>query len=297
MTSLCNLDGSILAEADARIPVLDRGFLFGDSVYEVVRTRRGHLFAWQPHLERLRASAAGIGLPLDLGDAEIVRRVLETVRAAANPDSYVRIVVTRGTGTAPNIDLLCAPGPPRWVVLVRPLPPAPGPARVQIVARLRNDRRALDPATKSGNYLNNVLGLAEAKAAGATDCVFLNADGRVTEASTSNVFARRGGRVVTPPLGTGLLAGVTRALVIDCCRRRGDEVVEADLSAQDLHAADELWLTSTLRDVSPVTHLDGRPLHGGVPGPFATALAAEFAAWADARARNVDGPAAERLAG
>jgi branched-chain amino acid aminotransferase len=296
MANLCNLDGEIVPEAAARIPVLDRGFLFGDSIYEVVRTRGGAVFGWREHLQRLRASADGIGLLLDLDDAAIVRRIDATLRAAGNAESYVRLIVTRGTGSAPSIDLGAAPGPARWIVLVRDLPPGPATARLQIIARLRNDRRALDPAIKSGNYLNNVLGLAEAKAAGATDCLFLDAQGHATEASTSNVFALRGGRLLTPPLGVGILAGVTRALLIDFCRGRGDAVAETDVTADAVRTADEVFLSSTLRDVTPVTHVDGAPVRDGRPGPFAERLRAEFATACDRRARDQDGPAWRRAA-
>lgn len=291
MTNLCNLDGVILDAAEARIPVLDRGFLFGDSVYEVMRTVGAVPFAWPEHLARLRASARGLRLPLDLDDAEVMRRVVATLEAAGGGDSYVRIIATRGTGTAPNIDLGYAPGPPRWVILVRPLTAISGlSARLCIIDRLRVDRRALDPALKSGNYLNNVLGLAEAKDAGATDCVMLNTAGFVTEASTSNLFVVRGGRLATPPLTAGILAGVTRALLIAYCRDRGIVVDEQDLTAADLRNADELFLTSTLRDIGPVTHLDGRALHGGGPGPFTQGLAAEFRSHCDRLLRERDQP-------
>ena len=273
MANLCNIDGAIVPEAEARIPVLDRGFLFGDSVYEVMRTRAGgHLFAWQEHLARLHASADGLGMPLDVDDSGVLGRIAATMLAAALPECYVRVIVTRGTGTAPSIALGQAPGPQRWVLLVRPLPPASTDTRLWLVDRLRVDRRALDPALKSGNYLNNVLGLAEAQARGATDCVFLNGQGQVTEASTSNLFARHGRRVRTPPLDAGILAGVTRALLIGFLAARGDAVEESPLTAADLRSADELFLTSTLRDLAPVTHLDGQLVGTDAPGPFVRRL-------------------------
>ena len=277
MANLCNLDGRIIAEAEACIPVLDRGFLFGDSIYEVVRTEGPVPFAWGEHFERLRRSAAGLRMDLGLEERTVARRVADTLAAAGHGNSYVRVVVTRGTGQAPNIDLAYAPGPPRWVILVRPLPDLVGkPARLAIVERLRNDRRALDPATKSGNYLNNVLALAEAKDAGATDCLMCNQSGHVTEASTSNVFARIGGTWCTPPLAAGILAGVTRAMLLDFLPSCGEKVAERDLTAADLGRAEEIFLSSSLRDISPVTHLDGRPLHGGEPGPSASRLLADF---------------------
>jgi branched-chain amino acid aminotransferase len=286
MPNLCNLDGRVVPEADAHVPVLDRGFLFGDSVYEVVRTLGDVPFAWSEHWQRLVASAAAIRMELDLDERTVARRVAATLAAAAHGDSYVRLVVTRGTGTAPNIDLGHAPGPQRWVLLVRPLVTAPGaPARLHVVERLRVDRRALDPATKSGNYLNNVLALAEAKAAGATDCVMCNADGFVTEASTANVFARIAGSWRTPPLRAGILAGITRSLLLAFLPEHGERVEERDFTADELRGADEVFLSSTLRDLAPVTHVDGRALHGGAPGPVATRLLPVFRELAAARVR------------
>ncbi|HLQ38233.1 MAG TPA: aminotransferase class IV [Planctomycetota bacterium] len=296
MANLCNLDGVTLPEEQARIPVLDRGFLFGDSIYEVLRTHAGVPFAWPEHLLRLRSSASGLGLVLDLDDRALMARVQATLAAADNEESYVRIIVTRGTGSAPNIDFAHAPGPPRWVILVRALTASPGqPVRLAIIDRLRTDRRALDPALKSGNYLNNVMGLAEAKAAGATDCLMVNGNGQVTEASTSNLFAFRGDRLLTPPLHAGILAGITRGLLLGLCRQQRIDVQETDLTAADVRAADELFLSSTLRDVAPVTHLDGRPFHAGEPGPRTVQLLADFTAFARTASRGRYAPELARL--
>lgn len=300
----CNVDGELVPEERAVIPVLDRGFLFGDSVYEVIRTRLGQPFTWREHLDRLRVSAAGIGLDLGLDDREIMARVVATIGRArrggeADGEVYVRIVVTRGTGSAPNIDLAYAPGPARVVVIARPLPDVGGkPARLALVQRLRTDPRALDPAIKSGNYLNNVLGLAEAKRAGATDCLFMNAEGHVTEASTANVYVVIDREIVTPPLDAGILAGVTRRLLAVFAAEQGIGFVERDLSHADLERADEMFLTSTTRDLAPVTHLEGRALHdGGGPGPFTAELMAGFGAFCDRRVREHDAPALAALLG
>jgi branched-chain amino acid aminotransferase len=237
-------------------------------------------------------------MELDLDDATIMRRIVDTIRAAGHAESYVRIIVSRGTGTAPNIDFAWAPGPPTWVILVRDLPPMSGKeVRLAFVERLRNDRRALDPALKSGNYLNNVLGLAEARAQGATDALFTNAAGFVAEASTSNLFVWSGGRLTTPPLTAGILAGVTRGLLIGFCRNRGLQVDERDLTPPEVQAADDVFLTSSLRDVSPVTHLDGRALHGGGPGPFAIELRQGFSAHCRNLAHSSYEPALRRLTG
>ena len=298
MTDLCNVNGDILPERAASVPILDRGFLFGDSVYEVMRTRDGVPFAWREHLRRLRGSANSIRLELDLDDAGLMRRVQDTIGATGEGERYVRIIVTRGTGSAPNIDLAYADGPPNTIILVRSLPTTQGRlSRLQVVPRLRTDPRALDPAIKSGNYLNNVLGQAEARAAGATDCLFLNADGFVTEASTANLFAFRGGRLESPPLSAGLLAGITRELLIRCAREAGIPIGEVDLSRDDVAAADELFLSSTLRDIAPVTHVDGQPVSRGAIGPRTAALAEEFGRFAARKVEQEDAPALRLLLG
>ena len=291
MTALCNLNGVILPEADATVSVLDRGFLFGDSVYEVMRTRDGVPFAWPEHLERLRESAAGIALDVRLDDTEILRRIKATLLAEPRSEAYVRLIVTRGVGTAPNIGLAHAPGPPTWIVLVRDLAPAPrGGARLALIPRLRNDRRALDPAIKSGNYLNNLLGLAEANERGATDCLFLNQAGMLTEASTSNFYLVRNGRIETPPLSAGLLRGTTRRLLFAYCEGAGIEMVERELGAADLQRADEMFLSSTLRDVHPVTEVDGKPVQNGEPGPLTQRLMTGFDAFCEQRTRELYAP-------
>ncbi|MFY9343006.1 MAG: aminotransferase class IV [Planctomycetota bacterium] len=301
MANLCNLDGRIVPEAEARIPVLDRGFLFGDSIYEVVRTAGDVPFGWPEHWSRLVLSAAALRLRLDLDEATVARRVAATLQEAARSDashrdSYVRIVVTRGAGDAPNIDLAYAKGPPCWLIMVRPLTPIAGkPSRLAVVDRLRNDRRALDPATKSGNYLNSVLALAEAKDQGATDCVMANAAGHVTEASTSNLFARIGGRWCTPPLSAGILAGVTRGLLLSFLPAHGVPVGERDFTVAELRTADAIFLSSTLRDVAPVTHLDGRPLPASEA--VANGLLAQFQQWTTQRLRDHDAPRWRRLTG
>lgn len=296
MANFCNVDGVIVPENEAVVPVLDRGFLFGDSVYEVIRTRQGNLFGWRQHLDRLRDSAAQIGLRLSIDDATVMRRILDTMRAAGNAEHYVRIVVTRGNGTAPSIDLRTAPGPERWVLFARPLPQPPSDVRLWIVDRLRNDRRALDPAVKSGNYLNNVLGLAEAQQKGASDCLFLNAQGFVTEASTSNVFAVKDGAWITPPLDAGILAGVTRALLLEWLRARGERVVERNLTRDELLAADCVFTTSTLRDIAVVTSIDGMARQRTQATATVESLGNEFTAHCDRLAAADDGPAAAALA-
>jgi len=296
MVNLCNLNGEIVLESEARIPVLDRGFLFGDSVYEVMRTLDQTPFGWIEHLERLHGSAEGLALPLGIDDRTLMARVMATVREASHENSYIRVIVTRGTGTAPNIDLDHAPGPSACIILVREFTPGPPPpASLAIVPRLRMNRRALDPAIKSGNYLNNVLGLREARERGATDCLFLNERGQVTEASTSNLYLVKGEKLFTPALSAGLLSGITRRLLGEMCAEAGIPCQELDLTEDDVRGADEVFLSSSLRDITPVTSVDGRPVHGGDVGPMCTRLADLFEQFCRRRLREVYRPELERL--
>ncbi|MEZ5987739.1 MAG: aminotransferase class IV [Planctomycetota bacterium] len=288
MTCLVNYDGTILPESEARVPVLDRGFLFGDSIYEVLRTRRGRFIGLEDHLARLHRSADRLRLVVPLSDDELVARCRDTVAAAANDESYVRVILTRGTGAAPNIDLRYAPEVPTLLILVRPLPTPPADLLTRglsawLVTTRRNDRRALDPAIKSGNYLNNIMGLMEAQDRGADTALFLNTQGNLTEAPTANAWIVSGGRILTPPLEAGILEGVTRGLLLEMGRELRLPMEERDLDEAALRSAEEVFLSSTISDISPVTRLDGRPIGDGRPGPVALDLAARFPDWLDAR--------------
>jgi branched-chain amino acid aminotransferase len=279
MGLLVSIDGRIVPPEEATVSVFDHGFLFGDSVYEVVRTRRGVPVTLDEHLRRLEGSAARIYLDLPWGRADLAARVREAVRAAGNPESYVRVVVTRGKGEISLLPDSC--GSPLLLVVVKPLPvPPPSVARdgiaVAVTSRLRNDRRALDPSAKTGNYLNNLLALVEARRAGAEDAILLNAAGMVAEATTSNVFAVRGGRARTPSLECGILAGITRDLLLREMARAGIPVEEGDLPEAALRGADEVFLTSTVRGIAPVARLDGKPVGDGRPGPVARRVAALY---------------------
>ncbi len=293
MSNLCNLNGEIVPEEDARISIMDRGFLFGDSIYEVIRTRQGVPFAWPEHLQRLHASAAGLQMELGLTDRELTQRIVDTLAAAGDGESYVRIIITRGPGSVPNIDVKYALGEPSCIVMVRTLPPPlPSVTKLAIVPRLRTDRRSLDPAIKSGNYLNNVMGLKEAQAHGATDCLLMNQDGQLTEASTSNVWIVTGDCVATPALPAGLLAGVTRRLLLDMCAEQGINCVEKDLFKEDIRRADGMFLTSTMRDVWPVNYVDGEALPGC---PLLDDVLARFTQFCDRRTQEVYRPGIEAM--
>jgi branched-chain amino acid aminotransferase len=269
------IDGAVRLPEEAKISVFDRGFLYGDSVYETIGTAHGRLFAARDHLDRLERSAERIGLRPP-PRAAIERAVAETIAAAGNAESRVRVILTRGAG---KLDLdPAAVDDTQLVVIVFPLG-APTPrmyeegVSVHIVSIARNDPRAIDPAVKSGNYLNNVLALGEARRRSqAYEAILCAGDGSVAEGSTSNVFAVIRGELRTPPAEVGILDGITRAKTIELCRTNDIACAERRISPDELRAADEVFITSATRGVLPVTIIDERPVGGGKPGPVTRRL-------------------------
>jgi branched-chain amino acid aminotransferase len=254
---------------DAREPALsplNRGFLYGDAIYEVWRTYHGVLFAWEEHWRRLEWSAAALhfALPLapDLMLAEIRRTAAAFRAATAGADElYVRLQITRGGGPI-GLDVALADRAD-YVILVqanKEHPPAVlrDGLKLSLATSLRrNPIESLNPAWKTGNYLNNILGLREARARGADEVVMLNHAGEVTEAAVSNLGFVRGGQVVTPPLTAGILGGITRELLLtQVAALAGVTAREETMRPADLAGMDECFLLSTTKDVTPVTAID-----------------------------------------
>jgi len=278
------LDGTVVPPEEARVSVFDRGFLYGDSVFEVLRTFGGRPFALGDHLDRLGRSAAGLRLPPPPRPG-IEAAVRGTLAAAGNAESYVRVLVTRGAGPI-GLDPALSDRP-TLIVIVRELE-LPDPrlyrdgAELALVSVLRNHPRALDPAIKSGNYLNNILALDEARRRGAYEALLRDADGFITEGSSSNLFVVTGGGLLTPPLRAGILDGITRRHLMDLARARAMAVEERALRPPDLQGAEEAFITSSIRSVLPVTRVDGAAVGGGRPGPITLELARAY----DEHARN-----------
>jgi len=289
---LCNVEGKLVPPEQAVVPVLDRGFLYGDSVYEVVRTYGARPFELERHLARMEKTAQRLDLALPPREV-LARELQRTLDAADNAESYARIVVTRGTGEF-GLSPFLARGQNRLVVIVRPLSLPPedqyeSGLQMAIAKIRRNPPQALDPALKTGNYLNNILALREAHEAGADDAILLDLRGRVTEGTTSNVFFVQHGVLVTPPLALGMLEGVTRALFIEIAREEGLILREEPHGPEALAAADEVFMTSTLREAMPVTSLaflessgdQVRKVSDGRPGPVTNRLRAAFRAYVE----------------
>jgi len=294
MPTVVNLDGVLVSPEQARVSVFDRGFLYGDSVYEVIRTYGGRPFEEEAHLARLRHSADRIGLSLEWDAARTAREIARTLEASRGADRvdpeaapwnagerYLRVVMTRGAGEI-GLDPALAVDPVA-IVIAQPLVGPPARAyregvKAAIVGVRRAAPEAIDPSAKTGSHLPNVLAVREARAAGAFEALLLDGRGFVTEGSSSNVFAVSGGVLRTPPLAAGILEGVTRGVVLRLARRAGIDIDEVPLLPEDLEGADEVFITSTVREIVPVTRLGAHAVGSGRPGPLTRRLHAEFRA-------------------
>ena len=277
------IEGQIIDAEAARVPVFDRGFLYGDSVYEVTRTFGGRPLALAEHLDRLAGSAARIGMAMP-ERAEIARATTNTIAATGEPECYVRIVVTRGSGPI-GLDPALSDGP-RLLVMALPLR-LPDEALyrdgivVALVGARRNAPGTVDPQVKSGNYLNSVLAVDEARKKGAYEALMCDAAGRLAEGSSSNLFVVRAGRLATPPLSVGLLEGITRRHAMAAARRIGIAADEVSLWPIDLLRADEAFITSSVRGVLPVVRVvferpEGDAIGAGRPGAITKRVSAAY---------------------
>lgn len=264
------MDGAILAPEDARISVLDHGFLYGDSIYETMRTYGGNVFALSEHIERLRASAAAIQLRLPWSDDDIAGTLDEIVaERPVGSEAAVRLVVSRGVGPIGIDPTPCVD--PKMIGYAWPMPAGPHPmlesgVAVVVTSIRRNPPGALDPHIKSGNFLNNILAFQDVKDAGAFEGILLTLDGAIAEGTTSNVFWVRDGVIHTPP-DEGILLGVTRMKVMAIAEREGIECRLGSYPPEHLKEADEGFITSSLKGVLPIATIDGAPLGDGtVPG-------------------------------
>jgi branched-chain amino acid aminotransferase len=266
-----HLDGRIVPEAEARVPVFDRGFLFGDGIFETLRAVRGRLFRSEQHLERLRRSARLADLELPVGPEALRAEIEALLRQSGLEEARLRITVTRGPGR-PG-DLAGGDGPATRVITVAPFVPldarlVAGGVAIAIPERRQQPAAVLDPAIKATSRLHLVLARREARARGAFEAVLLDAAERLTEGTVSNLFLVRGGRLLTPAVPSSGLPGVTRQAVLEAARGAGIDAEEPPLPAAALLEAEEIFLTNTSWEVLPVTRVDGREAGGGRPGPI-----------------------------
>ncbi len=287
MVAIANINGRICSERDAVVSVFDHGFLFGEGVYEVVRTYNEQPFLLDRHLRRLRNSAGMISLTVPMSDADIARAIRETTAAFESgpgagrprPDYYVRMLLTRGVGDG-TYNPASSPAP-TFVVIVKALvPPKPEAythgVKVSMVSVIRNHPGSVNPLIKSNNLLNNALAMQEALRKGCYEAVLRNYRGELSECSQSNLFVVKDGVAATPVLAAGLLEGITRDYLHEVGTDAGIVTEDRVLHDDDLYGADEAFLTSTTREIVPIVRVDDRVIGTGAPGPVTLKLLQAF---------------------
>jgi branched-chain amino acid aminotransferase len=271
------VNGRISSDRDAVISVFDHGFLYGEGVYETMRTYHGRPFLYDRHMRRLRNSARMILLDVPFADADLASQVRDTM-AAANlngAEAYIRVLVTRGIGEL-TYDPRATPTPSLVIIVKLQVdPPAEvyeNGVRVVIVDVVRNHPQTVNPMIKSNNLLNSALAAQEAIRKGGFEGIMRNYRGELTECTTANLFIVKDGAALTPPLESGLLPGITREFLFEIGKEAGVDVREQVLGDNDLFAADEAFLTSTTREAVPIVKVDDRAIGTGRPGPVTRKL-------------------------
>jgi len=283
-----NTNGRLHDARETSLSPLNRGYLYGDAVYEVWRTYDGVLFAWDEHWQRLLQSAQALHMDLPWDAPMIWREIGRTVAAFRETtgyagELYVRLQISRGAGTI-GLDLGLADGPDFTLLVqankVMPARQAQSGYTLSLESTLRrNPANALNPAWKTGNYLNNILCLREANSRGADDVLMINLAGEITEAATSNIGFFRAGELVTPPLSAGILGGITRELILrEVAAVAGLGVTERVIAPAELNSMEECFIMSTTRDIAPVGMIDQQPYRVG-PGTLTAHLKSAFAGY------------------
>lgn len=286
MAFFASVNGEIAPAGEAKISVLDNGFTFGDGVYETLRTYGGRPFHLDRHLARLRASAAMLAIDIPRDDAALAADLDRLLERAANAESYIRVIVSRGVGEISyRFDRIHGPTIVMAARAYEPFPDAQYRDGVPVIISSvrRNSPRALDPAMKCCNLINNILAVREAQAKKAAEPLMLNERGDVAEGASANVFIVAKGALVTPPLNDGILPGVTRELVLERAAELGIEARQQSIRVPDLLAAEEAFITSTLKEVMPIASVDGRSIGNGKPGPVTRKLIEAYRKYASTR--------------
>lgn len=273
------MNGKLVPEKAARVSVFDHGLLYGDGVFEGIRTYNNRVFMLTEHVDRLYRSAHAIALEIPMARAAMARAVVQTCKANRTANGYVRLVVTRGVGTLGLNPYNCRR--PQVIIIAAGIQLYPRELyahglKVVTCGTLRNHTESVNPNIKSLNYLNNILAKIEAINAGVEEVVMLNTQGHVAEASGDNIFIIRGNQLLTPPVSEGALEGVTRNVVMRLARDNGVEVREAVLTRYDLYNADEFFLTGTAAEIISVVEMDRRKIGAGRPGPLTLMLTKRF---------------------
>ena len=264
------LDGNLVKKEDAKISVYDHGFLYGDGVFEGIRSYNGNVFHLQEHLVRLYESAKSILLTIPYTIEEMTEIVKDTLKANKLRSAYIRLIVSRGVGNLGIDPSTCKRGA-SVIVIAEPLALFPaelyetGISIISASSR-RNRSDVLSPKTKTLNYLNNILVKLEATQAGVSEALMMNDEGYVAEGSGDNIFIVKGKKLITPPGYIGALEGITRNAILDVAKKRGYVAEEGVFTRHDVYVADEVFLTGTAAEVIAVVNVDGRIIGDGKPG-------------------------------
>jgi branched-chain amino acid aminotransferase len=273
------ISGQYFDKADAKISVYDHGLLYGDGVFEGIRSYSSRVFRLGRHIDRLYDSARSIHLQIPMSKSDMSRAIIETLALNRLVDAYIRVIVTRGAGSL-GLDPRKTTDPQVIVITdaISLYPPELYDHGLKIVTAgtLRNHPSALNPRIKSLNYLNNILAKIEGTNAGCLEALMLNHKGEVAECTGDNIFVVRKGDLHTPPLDAGILEGITRDAVIELARDAGFVVFERSMDRHDIYTADECFLTGTAAEVIPVVECDGRAIGSGKPGPITHQLRERF---------------------
>ena len=264
------INGKIFTKDDAKISVYDHGLLYGDGVFEGIRTYNGRAFRLTEHVQRLYESAHAIWLKIPITPDQMTKAIRDTVAASGIADGYLRVVITRGAG-ALGLDPQKTRDPQIIIIAdtISIYPAAYYESGLAIVtaSSMRSHPAALSPRIKSLNYLNNIMAKIEASLAGCVEALMLNHKGEVAECTGDNIFIVKNGLIRTPPIEAGILDGVTRRFVMELAARAGMEVREEPMTRHDVYVADEVFLTGTAAEVIPVVKVDARDIGSGTPGP------------------------------
>ncbi|MBL7069763.1 MAG: branched-chain-amino-acid transaminase [Candidatus Omnitrophica bacterium] len=273
------LNGELVKREDAKITVFDHGLLYGDGVFEGIRSYGGLIFKLKEHLDRLFVSAKAIGLVIPMNEKELADAIIKTLKENSLRDAYIRLVVTRGAGDL-GLDPRKCKRPTIFIIsdkiALYPEEYYKNGLEIIIANTRRNIKDALNPQIKSLNYLNNILAKIEAIKADAEESIMLSSDGYVAECTGDNIFIIKDGALITPPLDVGVLKGVTRLAVINLAKKEKIAVNEKMIKPVDLYAADECFLTGTAAEIVPVTKIDGKSIGSGGPGGVTLRLLTGF---------------------
>lgn len=273
------ISGTYYAKDDAKISVYDHGLLYGDGVFEGMRSYDGVVFRLHQHLDRLWKSAKAIWLEIPISRDEMADAVNQTLAKNKLQDAYIRLIVTRGSGTLgldPN-----RTSDPQVIVITDKITLYPeeyyqNGLDIVTVSTIRNHPAALSPRIKSLNYLNNILAKIEGLQAGCVEALMLNHKGEIAECTGDNIFLVRDELLWTPPIDAGILEGVTRQAVIDLAREAKIGLREVPLTKHDVYIADECFLTGSAAEIVPVVKVDSREIGTGRPGPVTLRLTEAF---------------------